>query len=378
MLGLKPLDVGIEKKGSDAVREREFQKKQAERAAVRPKRPEGKETARQQAAQQQSGQQAAAQASAETVTQASASKIVHNQKVDARYAHYVAEQNNNRITADARTFVLVVISALMMAVNLKSFVNQGDLLPGGINGLSVLIQRVSDTFFGIAIPFSAISLPLNALPALLAFRTVGRKFTIFSCLCIVLMSFFTDAIPSFAFTADPLLIAVFGGLINGTALSLALNAGASTGGSDFIAMYFSVKKGISTWNYVLAFNACLILISGALFGMDSALYTIIFQFCQTQVLNTLYKRYSKKSVMIVTDKPEEVSDEIMAVTHHGTTLWKAEGAYTHADHYMIYAIVSASDVQQMRRHVRLVDEAAFINVMSSDAVTGRFYLKPID
>ena len=343
------------------MREQEFQKRQAERAAARPKRPG-----------EQEQEPAAAPASG------SGRKMLHNQKVDERYAHYVAEQNNNRVTADARTLILVVISALMMAVNLKSFINQGDLLPGGVNGLSVLIQRISDTFFHVQIPFSAISLPLNALPALLAFRTVGRKFTIFSCLCIVLMSFFTDAIPSFAITEDPLLIAVFGGLVNGTALSLALNAGASTGGSDFIAMYFSVKKGISTWNYVLAFNACLILISGALFGMDSALYTIIFQFCQTQVLNTLYKRYSKKSVMIVTDKPEEVSDEIMAVTHHGTTLWKAEGAYTHANHYMIYAIVSASDVQQMRRHVRMVDESAFINVMSSDAVTGRFYLKPID
>lgn len=303
---------------------------------------------------------------------------IHNRKVDEAYARYVAQQNNSRIQSDARTFIIVLIGAAIMAVNLKTFINQGHLVPGGANGIVVLIQRIADTFYGIQIPFTPLSVAINALPAWLAYRTVGKKFTLFSCLCIVTMSFLTDLIPAHGITEDPLLIAVFGGIINGGAISLILNAGASSGGSDFVAMYFSVKKGISTWNYVLMFNACLILISGVLFGMDSALYTIIFQFCQTQVLNTLYKRYTKKCVLVVTDRPEAVSDEIMAVTHHGSTIWKAEGAYTHLDHYLIYVVVGADEIQQLRRHVRGVDSHAFINVMNSDIVSGNFYMKPID
>ena len=303
---------------------------------------------------------------------------IHNRKVDEAYARFVAQQNNSRIKSDTRTIIAVIIGAAIMAINLKTFINQGNLVPGGANGIVVLAQRLTNKFYGIQIPFTPLSIAINALPAWLAFRTVGKKFTLYSCLCIVLMSFLTDMIPARAITEDPLLIAVFGGLINGAAISLILNAGASSGGSDFVAMYFSVKKGIRTWNYVLLFNACLILISGVQFGMDSALYTIIFQFCQTQVLNTLYKRYTKKCVLVVTDRPEAVSDEIMAITHHGSTIWKAEGAYTHLDHYLIYVVVGADEIQQLRRHVRGVDSHAFINVMNSDSVSGNFYMKPID
>ena len=301
-----------------------------------------------------------------------------NRKIDEAYAHYVAQQNNNRIEANAKTLIAVLIASVIMAINLKTFVNQGDLLPGGANGIVVLTQRVMNQFFGVQIPFSALSLTVNALPAYLAYKTVGKKFTMFSCLFILLMSVITDLIPAHAVTYDMLLIAVFGGIINGFAISLVLNAGASSGGTDFVAMYFSVKKGISTWNYVLLFNACIILISGILFGMDSALYTIIFQFCQTQMLNLLYKRYNKKTIFIITDKPQDVSDRIMEVTHHSATMFKAEGAYTHQDHYVVYSILSAEEVHRVRRQVRSVDQHAFVNILASETVAGNFYVKPID
>ena len=111
--------------------------------------------------------------------------------------------------------------------------------------------------------------------------------------------------------------------------------------------------------------------------MDSALYTIIFQFCQTQVLNTLYKRYAKKTVFIITDKPQDIADKIMEMTHHSATMFKAEGAYTHKPHYVVYSILSAEEVQNVRRFVRSIDAHAFINVMNSESVTGNFYMRPI-
>lgn len=300
-----------------------------------------------------------------------------NKKVDEAYASFVAQQNNNRIEANTRTLLAVLIGSAIMAINLNTFIDQGGLLPGGINGVVVLLQRIMQRFFGLEIPFSFLSITLNAVPAYLAFKTVGRKFTMFSCLCILVMSLLTDLIPSHAITSDKLLIGVFGGIINGTAISLILNAGASSGGTDFVAMYFSVKKGITTWNYVLMFNACVILISGILFGMESALYTIIFQFCQTQMLNILYKRYTKKTIFVITDKPQAVADRIMEVTHHSATMFKAEGAYTHQDHYVVYSILTAEEVQPVCRYIRALDGHAFINVMSSDNVAGNFYVRPI-
>ncbi len=304
-------------------------------------------------------------------------KIVSNKKVDEAYASYIASQNNNRIENNFKTLLAVIVGSVIMAFNMRSFIEQGNLVPGGINGIVVLIQRVSEKFFNTQIPFSVLSFLFNCFPAYLAYKTVGKKFTIFSCLCIAIMSVIIDFMPGYPITYDPLLIAVFGGIIQGLALSLILNAGASSGGTDFVAMYFSVKKGITTWNYVLLFNAIVVTISGMLFGMDVALYTIIFQFVQTQMLNTLYKKYAKKTVFIVTDMPQEVSEKIMAVTHHSATMYRAEGAYTHQPRYMIYTIIGADEVQQVRKQVRSVDNKAFINIMSSDTVSGNFYVRPL-
>ena len=112
--------------------------------------------------------------------------------------------------------------------------------------------------------------------------------------------------PSLEVTSDPLLISVFGGIINGCAISLCLSASATSGGTDFIAIYFSEKKGVDTWNYVLAGNVAMLVVAGLLFGWEKSLYSIIFQFVSTQVLHALYKRYQKQTLLIITDHPDEV------------------------------------------------------------------------
>lgn len=132
--------------------------------------------------------------------------------------------------------VLVTLASLIIAVNMKSFVQAGDLFPGGFTGLARLTQRAAWEFWGVDIPFSPVYLLLNAVPAAISFRFVGKKFTLYSCQCIVLVSIFTDLVPTIPITEDLLLICVFGGLITGFAVSLCLRARATSGGTDFIAI----------------------------------------------------------------------------------------------------------------------------------------------
>ena len=121
------------------------------------------------------------------------------------------------------TRVLVIaLSSLIVAVNLKSFVAAGDLFPGGFTGITRLIQRCALEFAGVELPFGPVNLALNAIPAFVSFKLVGKRFTLYSCLTIVLTSIFTDIIPAFAITEDILLICIFGGMINGFACSLCL------------------------------------------------------------------------------------------------------------------------------------------------------------
>ena len=118
-----------------------------------------------------------------------------------------------------------------MAVNIKTFVQAGGLYPGGFNGVTRLIQTVFDQFLGIPLPFAPVSLLLNAVPAIIGFKAIGKKFTLNTSLIIVVTSVLTDIVPSVPITQDILLISIFGGLINGAAISLALIGGTSTASS---------------------------------------------------------------------------------------------------------------------------------------------------
>ena len=221
---------------------------------------------------------------------------------------------------DGRRILVIVFASALMAFNIKSFVRTGGLYPGGATGLTLLIQRSFELFFQIEIPYTIVNVILNIIPIYIGFRFIGRKFTLYSCLCIMLTNILTDIIPGFAITYDTLLISIFGGLINGFVISLCLWMNATTGGTDFIAIYFSEKKGIDSFNIVLGINAIILIAAGILFGWDKALYSIIFQYTSTQVLHVLYKQYQQNTLFIVTNRAEEVIEAIAQLCNHGATI----------------------------------------------------------
>ena len=297
-------------------------------------------------------------------------------EIDEAYEAYVKEHLDSSVKTDLKTLGGVLAGSLLIAMNIKLFVNNAGLLPAGFTGISILIQRVAETFFGVIIPFSPLSLAFNAIPAYFAFRIIGKKYTLFSCLFIVLMSFLTDLLPPFAVTEDRLLMAVFGGILNGTGCALVLNMGACTGGTDFIAMSISVKKSITVFNYIMAVNWVLLLIAGLLFGMESALYSIIYQYVGTQVVNTLYKRFAKMTLFVITSRPDEVIEELRTETNHTCTILEGEGGYTGQKERVLYMVIGADELGQVRRLIRVIDKDAFINIMNSEMVTGKFYIRP--
>ena len=144
---------------------------------------------------------------------------------------------------------------------------------------------------GVEVPYSVFNIGLNLIPIIIGLKFVGVKFTLSSCCVVFLSSFLTDLIPVQPITYDTLLVSIFGGLINGAAISLCLIGNTSSGGTDIIAIYFSEKSGKDIWNIILAANALMLVIAGILFGWDRALYSIIFQFTSTQTVQMLHQRY---------------------------------------------------------------------------------------
>lgn len=285
------------------------------------------------------------------------------------------------LTRDIKRFLLVVLGGFLMAVNIVTFVHAGELFPGGFTGITLLLQDIFEKFFGIHLPYSVVVYAFNVIPAWIGFKFIGKKFTIFSVVMILISGLFTDLLSEIEWlhvTSDILLCSVFGGILNAVAVVCCLFAESSSGGTDFIAIYISEKTGRSAWNIIFGFNCVVLVVAGLLVGWDKALYSIIFQFTSSQVTTILYKKYSKITLLIITDKSEEIYQKIHELTNHGATVFEGRGEYSGKNHKLVYTVVSAAESGNLEKELRGVDPAAFINVLESKDILGKFFRRQPD
>lgn len=277
---------------------------------------------------------------------------------------------------EIKTIIALTLASCIMAFNLKSFVQTGGLFPGGFSGLTVLIQRVAELFFDFHIPYSALYLPLNLVPAFIGLKFISVRFTLYSFYVVALSGVLTDLFPTFTITYDTLLIAIFGGILIAVAVSICLIFEASGGGTDFISIYFSEKKGIDAWNYIFAGNVVILITAGLLFGFDKALYSIIHQYTSTQVIQMMFKRYQKDTLLIITELPGAVYGRIREITKHDATLIEATGCFEGAPRNILYSVIGREQVDVVIAAIKEIDPKAFINVINTEQINGRFYKKP--
>ena len=281
-----------------------------------------------------------------------------------------------------RRTLLVLAGAVLLAFNIKTFVAAGGLIPGGFTGLSLLIQEICLRYGNFHIPFSVINYTLNAVPAFFCFRHIGRRFTLYSVLMIAVSSLLIDWMPSmfidFIQLHDTLLSAVFGGFLNAVAVGLCLHAEATSGGTDFIAIFISEKYQRDAWNFIFAGNCVILAAAGFLFSLDKALYSIIFQFATTVALGVIYKGYQQRTLLIITNSPDEIYRVILEKTNHGATSIEGFGYYEKKYRVLLYSVVTASQVKELIPAIRKIDPVAFINVLKTELINGRFFQRPKD
>jgi len=303
------------------------------------------------------------------------------------------------MTARSRTYVaryaVLTIASLIIAIDYRTFVEWGGLYPAGVTGLSMLLQRIAQHVvdsvgWAVTVPFSPINLVLNAVPVWIGFRYIGRNLTLQSLAVIFLTGLFTDILPTDTLMSfmpaqelariksDPFVTSVFGGIVFGFAMALCLRWNTTTGGTDFIAIYLSERKGRETWNLILAFNASILLAGGFEFGWTGSLYSIVYQFISLQVLHLMYRTYQYQTLFIVTKNAPRICEAIYRFTHHGATVMDAKGAYKGEPRSMVMSVVAADETPHIYTLCKSIDPDAFINTVSTSRIIGRFYLRPRD
>lgn len=273
--------------------------------------------------------------------------------------------------------ILIIASALIQSYIMQVFMDPCNLLSGGFTGISILISRIT-ALVGFDFPVSVGIILLNLPAAILCYKQLSKRFVFLSCLQFGLVSLFLEILHFEPFFDDQTLNVLFGGLLWGFSIAMALRAGGSTGGTDFIAQYVSNKIHKGIWDYIFACNCIMLIIFGAIFGWVHAGYSIVFQFLSTKAVSSLYQRYKQITLEIMTKDPEPVIETFMETCHHGMSIFEGYGGYSHSKIFVCKAVVSTYEVQDVIYNVRKTDPNVIINTYHTANFYGRFYQKPLD
>lgn len=276
------------------------------------------------------------------------------------------------------TTISVIVAAFLQAYVIQVFIEPSNLLSSGFTGVAILIEKITSTFFGFSFSVSLGMILLNVPVAILCYRSISPKFTFFSLLEVFLASFFLKIINFSPIFDDLLLNIVFGGFAYGLLTVIALKGNASTGGTDFIALYISNRKGKSIWGYVFVFNAMILSIFGMMFGWEHAGYSILFQFISTRTIDSFYHRYERVTLQITTSHADALMTAYIRKYKHGISCVDALGGYSHKRMNLLHTVVSSYEVQDIVDLMREIDPHVIINVFKTENFFGGFYQAPID
>lgn len=266
-------------------------------------------------------------------------------------------------------YTLITIGIIIQAIGVNGFLRQAHLLSGGVAGLSTAINYVTDINVGL------ITLLINIPIFILGFIFLERDFLITSLINMILFSFIlgvTQNVGTLIPVDDILLQSVYGGILCGVGNGLVFRTKSSLGGTDIIGTILKIKKNIPIKNTSLALNIGIVSVSGALFGMNLALYTLISMFINAQVMSYIKDALNdEKAVMVFSDSAEEIAGEIMEGLVRGVTFLQAEGGYTHTKKKVIYCVVLSREIPKIKEIALKYDKRAFISVNEVNEVKGR-------
>ncbi|WP_077623079.1 YitT family protein [Sediminibacillus massiliensis] len=274
---------------------------------------------------------------------------------------------------EARRIAIVIFGALLNAMSLNLFLIGANVYASGFTGIAQLLSSIFQDFFNIqGVSTGIILFILNIPVAILGWYKVGKGFTIYSFVSVLVTTVFLELIPVIRLSEDIILNAVFGGVLGGAGVGLTLKYGASTGGLDIVAMVLSRMKDKPIGSFFLIINSAIIAIAGILYEPENALYTLLTLYVTTRVIDALHTRHEKVTAMIVTRKANELQKAIHDTMIRGITILPARGAYTREDKDMMVLVITRYELYDLERIISEVDPQAFTNVVQTTGIFGFF------
>ncbi len=267
--------------------------------------------------------------------------------------------------------VQIALGCALGALAYPLFLVPNHIAPGGLTGLATVLNYL------FRWPVGTTSLVMNVPLFIIGYRAMGRVFVIRSLVATVLFSVLIDLIPLPPMTQQPLLGAVFGGVLLGAGLGLILRGGATTGGTDMVArMIHNRFQHISVGAFLFLIDCCVVLMAGFFIEAEYALYAFVALYAASKLIDVVMVGLTReKACYIISTQHEQVKREIMEKLDRGVTVLHAEGGYSGQERPVLLCVLSAQELGRLKAIVREADEDAFLFISDAHEVLGEGFRK---
>lgn len=289
-------------------------------------------------------------------------------KVKARENRYIEKKKPVKRALD---YLLMTIGAIIYAAGISLFLDPNSLAPGGVTGISIILNRITNIETGTLI------LLLNIPILLVGTWRFGVRFILSTLYCIALTSLCTNVLSAYGpVTEDLVLAAVVGGAVLATGVGLVFKAGGTTGGIDIIIKLLRLKMPhLKTGALYLAMDAVVVAASAILFrNIELALYAGVAVFVSSTVLDVvLYGRDGAKLIYIISDHFEPITKRLLEELDLGVTHVDASGAYSGKEKSVIMCVCRKNLSPKVEEIVKEEDPLAFMIVSNATEIYGEGY-----
>ena len=277
---------------------------------------------------------------------------------------------NKKIKAIAFQYLLIVVGAALFAAGFQFFLYPNSIIVGGVSGIAMIINLLTK------LPVGLLTIVLNIPLFIIAWRYFGTGFIVSSLVGMLLSSVFVYlfALLSISPTNDMLLACIIGGAVKGLGLGIVYYAGATTGGTDIIAKFIRLRFPYLNFGTVVLITDCFIIVAfAAIFNkVESAMYAVITMFVVSKVVDLVLYGIDNSSVCyIISEKSDQLVTDITDRLHRGVTILEGEGAYSHKNKQVLLCVVKRTQIADIRKMIKSIDENAFFIITDAKNVFGK-------
>ena len=264
-----------------------------------------------------------------------------------------------------------LLYGFLSAIAVNFFFQPGHVYSSGATGLAQILSVLSQRFIGFTIPVSLTFYAINIPLMIVAWYQIGHKFTIFTFITVSMSSLFIQLVPVVTLTNDPIMNALFGGVVMGTGIGFALRSNISSGGTDIVSLTIRKRTGKNVGSISFFVNGTIMLIAGLTFGWKYALYSMITIFVSSRVTDAVFTKQKRMQAMIVTSHPDAIVEKIHKKLNRGATIiHNAEGTYNHQEKAVLLTVITRAEFNEFKYIMKKADPQAFITISENVHIIG--------